>query len=170
MFKAWGPAGAALSLGVSIIAQLIALEMSLGDGTVSLSSKETWIKGITTAMTGALGGLILSNYTGFFAKEGFVIGLAVSASLVLATMRMGAIESGEIDSGSLESWILELGSLITAGLAGKFLGAAFYGAKGGPAGAMIPKGGGYTIVEESGGWGKLKSGAGWISLKYTEKV
>ena len=34
----------------------------------------------------------------------------------------------------------------------------------------LPKGGGYTIIEESGGWGKLKSGAGWISLKYTEKL
>ena len=137
MFKAWGPGGAALALGVSIVAQLIALEMSLGDGTVSLSSRETWIQGITTAITGALGGLILSKYTGLFAKEGFAIGLAVSASLVLTAMRMGAIESGEIDSGSLEAWILELGSLITAGLAGKFLGTAFYGAGGGPAGALV---------------------------------
>ena len=34
----------------------------------------------------------------------------------------------------------------------------------------LPRGGGYTIVQEKNGWGKLKSGVGWISLKYTEKV
>jgi hypothetical protein len=137
LFKAWGAGGIALSLGVSIVAQLIALETSLADGTVTLSSPEAWVQGIFTMFTGALGGLILSKYTAFFPKEGFVIGLAVSASLVLSTMRMGAIDSGEIESGSLESWILELGSVLTAGLAGKFLGTAFYGARGGPAGAMI---------------------------------
>ncbi len=137
LFKAWGAGGIALSLGVSIVAQLIALETSLADGTVTLSSPEAWIQGIFTMFTGALGGLILSKYTAFFPKEGFVIGLAVSASLVLSTLRMGAIDSGEIESGSLESWILELGSVLTAGLAGKFLGTAFYGARGGPAGAMI---------------------------------
>ena len=136
MFKAWGPAGAALALGVSIAAQLLALEMSLADGTVSLSSPETWIQGISTILTGALGGLILSKHTGFFAKEGFVIGMAASASLVLSTIRMGAIESGEIESGSLEAWILEIGSVLTAGLTGKWLGAALY-TGGGPMGALI---------------------------------
>jgi hypothetical protein len=34
----------------------------------------------------------------------------------------------------------------------------------------IPRGGAYTIVEESNGWGKLKSGAGWICLDYTERI
>ncbi|MBR5878878.1 MAG: hypothetical protein IKY91_04950, partial [Akkermansia sp.] len=95
LFKAWGAKGIVLSLGVSILAQLLALKTSLGDGTVSLSDKETWIQGIFTMLTGALGGLVLSKYSGIFPKEGFVIGLALSAALVLATMRMGAIESKE---------------------------------------------------------------------------
>lgn len=34
----------------------------------------------------------------------------------------------------------------------------------------IPRGGAYTIVEESNGWGKLKSGAGWVKLSYTKRV
>ena len=136
LFRAWGPGGAVLALGVSIVAQLVALEMNLADGTIKLSSPETWIQGIATTLMGAFGGAIISKHTGFFAKEGFAIGLAVSATLVLAAIRMGAIESGEISSGSVEAWILEIGSVLTAALAGKWLGAALY-TKGGPMGALI---------------------------------
>ena len=136
LFRAWGPSGALLGLSVSVLAQLVALEMSLADGTVSLSSKETWIQGITTILTGAFGGAIISKYTGFFAKEGFVIGLGVTASLTLLAIRMGAIESGEISSDSIEAWILEIGSVATAALAGKWLGAALY-TGGGPMGTLI---------------------------------
>ena len=136
LFKAWGVNGAVLALSVSIAAQLIAIEMNLADGTVSLSSSEVWIQGITTALTGALGGAILSKYTAFYAKEGFVIGLGVTASLVLLAIRMGAIESGEISSDSIESWIMQAGSVATAALAGKWLGAALY-TGGGPMGALI---------------------------------
>jgi hypothetical protein len=136
LFKAWGPGGAVLALGVSILAQLVAIEMNLADGTISLSSPETWIQSITTTLMGAFGGAILSKYTGFFAKEGFVIGLGVTASLVLLAIRMGAIESGEISSDSIEAWILEIGSIATSALAGKWLGAALY-TGGGPMGALI---------------------------------
>jgi hypothetical protein len=136
LFKTWGPGGAVLALGVSILAQLVAIEMSLADGTVSLSSPETWIQAITTILTGAFGGAILSKYTAFFPKEGFVIGLGVTASLTLIAIRMGAIESGKISSDGIEAWILEIGSLATAALAGKWLGAALY-ASGGPMGALI---------------------------------
>lgn len=136
LFRAWGPGGALLGLSVSILAQLVALEMNLADGTVSLSSPETWIQGITTTLMGALGGAIISKHTGFFAKEGFVIGLGVTASLTLLAIRMGAIESGEISSDSIEAWILEVGSIATAALAGKWLGAALY-TGGGPMGALI---------------------------------
>ena len=136
LFKAWGVNGAVLALGVSVLAQLIAIETSLADGTVSLSSPETWIQAITTILTGAFGGAILSKYTAFFPKEGFVIGLGVTASLTLTALRMGAIESGKISSDSIEAWILEIGSLATAALAGKWLGAALY-AGGGPMGALI---------------------------------
>lgn len=136
LFKAWGPGGALLGLSVSILAQLVALEMNLADGTVSLSSPETWIQGITTTLMGAFGGALIAKHTGFFAKEGFVIGLGVTASLTLLAIKMGAIESGEIKSDSVEAWILEIGSVISAGLAGKWLGAALY-AGGGPMGALI---------------------------------
>ncbi len=136
LFKAWGPAGATLSLGVSILAQLLAIKMSLADGTVDLSSPELWLQSIATILMGAFGGLLISKHTGFFAKEGFVIGLAATATLTLAAIRLGAIESGEIDSGSVEAWILQIGSIITAGLTGKWLGAALY-TKGGPMGALI---------------------------------
>lgn len=136
MFRAWGPAGATLALGVSILAQLIALKASLADGTVTLTSPETWIQGITTILMGAFGGALITKNTGFFAKEGFMIGLGVTASLTLSAIRLGAIESGEIESGSVESWIMEIGSVISAGLAGKWLGSALY-TKGGPAGALI---------------------------------
>lgn len=136
LFKAWGPGGAVLALGVSVLAQLTALEMSLADGTVSLSTPETWIQGITTTLMGAFGGALIAKHTGFFAKEGFVIGLGVTASLTLLAIRMGATESGEISSDSIESWILEVGSVATAALAGKWLGAALY-TGGGPMGALI---------------------------------
>ena len=136
LFRAWGPGGAVLALGVSILAQLVAIETSLADGTVSLSSPETWIQAITTILTGAFGGAIISKHTAFFPKEGFVIGLGVTASLTLMALRMGAIESGKISSDSIEAWILEIGSLATAALAGKWLGAALY-AGGGPMGALI---------------------------------
>lgn len=136
LFKAWGANGAILALGVSIAAQLIAIEMNLADGTISLSSPETWIQAITTTLMGALGGAIISKHTGFFAKEGFVVGLGVTASLALLAIRTGAIDSGEIKSDSLEAWILEIGSVATAALAGKWLGAALY-TGGGPMGALI---------------------------------
>ncbi len=136
LFRAWGVGGAVLGLGVSILAQLVAIEMSLADGTVSLSSPETWIQGITTTLTGAFGGAIIAKHTAFFPKEGFVIGLGVTASLVLLAIRMGAIESGEISSDSIDAWILEVGSVATAALAGKWLGAALY-TGGGPMGALI---------------------------------
>lgn len=136
LFRAWGPGGAVLALGVSVLAQLVAIETSLADGTVSLSSPETWIQAITTILTGAFGGAIISKHTAFFPKEGFVIGLGVTASLTLMALRMGAIESGKISSDSIEAWILEIGSLATAALAGKWLGAALY-AGGGPMGALI---------------------------------
>ena len=137
MFKSWGATGIVLSLGISILAQLIALKTSLADGTVTLGDKETWIQSVFTIFTGALGGLYLSKYSGIFPKEGFRIGLSLAASLVLMTLRMGAIESKEIDSGSWEAWLLELGSVLTAALTGKFLGTTFYGSKGGPGGALI---------------------------------
>lgn len=136
LFRAWGPGGAVLALGVSILAQLVAIEMNLADGTVSLSSPETWIQGITTMLMGAFGGAIISKHTAFFPKEGFVIGLGVTASLVLLAIRMGATESGAISSDSIEAWILEIGSVATAALAGKWLGAALY-TNGGPMGALI---------------------------------
>ena len=136
LFRTWGVGGAVMALGVSILAQLVAIEMNLADGTVSISSPETWIQGITTTLTGALGGAILSKYTAFFPKEGFVIGLGVTASLVLLAIRMGAIESGEISSDSIEAWIMTIGSTATAALAGKWLGAALY-TGGGPMGALI---------------------------------
>jgi len=137
LFKSWGAKGIVLSLGISILSQLIALYTSLGDGTVTLSDKETWIQGVFTIFTGALGGLYLSKHSGIFPNEGFKIGLALTAALVLATLRMGAIESKEIESGSWEAWLLELGNVLTAALAGKFLGTTFYGAKGGPGGALM---------------------------------
>ena len=137
MFKSWGTTGIVLSLGISILAQLIALKTSLADGTVTLEDKETWIQGVFSIFTGALGGLYLSKHSGIFPKEGFRIGLALSAALVLTSMRMGAIESKEIDSGSMEAWFLELGSVLTAALAGKFLGTTYYGKKGGPTGALL---------------------------------
>lgn len=136
LFKAWGANGAVLALGVSIAAQLLAIEMNLADGSVSLSSPETWIQAITTTLMGAFGGAIISKHTAFFAKEGFVIGLGVTASLALLAIRTGAIDSGEIKSDSLEAWILEIGSVATAALAGKWLGAALY-TNGGPMGALI---------------------------------
>ena len=137
LFKSWGAKGIVLSLGISILSQLLALYTSLGDGTITLSDKETWIQGIFTIFTGALGGMYLSKHSGIFPNEGFKIGLAVAAALVLATLRMGAIESKEIESGSWEAWMLELGSVLTSALAGKFLGTTFYGKKGGPGGALV---------------------------------
>lgn len=145
LFKAWGASGIVLSLAVSILSQLVALKMSLADGTVSLSDKETWIQGVFSILTGALGGMYLSKHSGIFPKEGFRIGLALTSSLVLTSMRMGAIESKEIDSGSWEAWLLELGSVLTAALAGKFLGTTYYGAKGGPGGALIGATAGFAL-------------------------
>lgn len=136
LFRAWGAGGLVLALAVSILSQVAAIKFSLADGTVDMSSKELWIQSIFTALTGALGGLVVSKYTGLFAKEGFVIGLGVSVALVLAGIRTGAIESGEIDSDSIEAWIFEIGSVISSGLAGKWLGSALY-KNGGPTGALI---------------------------------
>ena len=137
LFKSWGAKGIVLSLGISILSQLLALYTSLGDGTVTLSDKETWLQGIFTIFTGALGGMYLSKHSGIFPNEGFKIGLSLAAALVLATLRMGAIESKEIESGSWDAWMLELGSVLTAALTGKFLGTTFYGKKGGPGGALV---------------------------------
>lgn len=136
LFRAWGAGGLVLALAVSILSQVAAIKFGLADGTVDLSSKELWIQSIFTALVGALGGLVLSKYTGLFAKEGFVIGLGVSAALVLSAIRTGGIESGEIKSDSVLAWILEIGSVIAAGLAGKWLGAALF-TGGGPLGALI---------------------------------
>ena len=136
MFRAWGPGGLVLALAVSILSQVAAIKFGLADGTVDLSSKELWLQSIFAILTGALGGLLLSKYTGLFPKEGFVIGLGVSAALVLSAIRTGALKSGEIKSDSIEAWILEIGSVVAAGLAGKWLGAALY-KNGGPLGALI---------------------------------
>lgn len=136
LFKAWGAGGLVLALGISILAQVAAIKTSLADGAVDLSDTELWVQSIFTVITGSLGGLVLSKYTGFFAKEGFVIGLGVSVMLVLSAIRTGAVESGEIDTDSIEAWILEIGSVVSAGLAGKWLGSALY-KNGGPAGALI---------------------------------
>lgn len=137
MFRAWGAGGATLALAVSIIAQLVAIEMNLADGTISLSSPELWIQALSTAVMGALGGAIISKYTGFTTTEGFVIGLAASISLTLSAIRMGAIESGEIDSGSFESWIMEAISVASAGLTGYTIGKAVFGVSGAKAGLLI---------------------------------
>jgi hypothetical protein len=137
MFRAWGAGGATLALAVSIIAQLVAIEMNLADGTVSLSSPELWIQALSTAVMGAFGGAIIASKTGFFAKEGFVIGLAASISLTMSAIRMGAIESGEIDSGSFEAWIMEAISVASAGLTGYTIGKAVFGVSGAKAGLLI---------------------------------
>lgn len=124
MFRAWGPAGAVLALGVSIAAQLLAINLSLADGTVELTSKELWIQGISTVLMGALGGAIIATKTGFFAKEGFVIGLAASLALVMTAINTGAIESGAIDTDSFESWIMQAISVAGAGMTGLTVGKA----------------------------------------------
>ena len=170
LFKAWGPGGAVLSLSVSILAQLMAVQMSLADGTITLSSPELWIQSIATMLMGAFGGALIARQTGFFVKEGFVIGLAVTAALTLSAIRLGAIESGEIDSGSVEAWIMEIGSVLTAGLAGKWLGTALY-SKGGPMGALIGVTAGLvlnlvgTISVEGGDFGDSISD--WINVGIT---
>ena len=136
MFKAWGPAGAVLALGISIAAQLIAIEMSLADGTIELTSKELWIQSISTVLMGAFGGAIIATKTGFFAKEGFVIGLAASLAFVMTAINTGAIESGAIDTDSFESWIMQAISVAGAGMTGLTVGKALK-AGGGKTGLII---------------------------------
>jgi hypothetical protein len=138
LFKAWGPGGAVLALSVSILAQLAAIEMNLADGTINLSSKELWIQALTTTLMGAFGGAIIATKTGFFAKEGFVIGLGTTLSLTMTAITMGAIESGELDTGDFEFWIMQIISAAGAGMSGFTVGKALTGtATGGKAGFMI---------------------------------
>lgn len=170
LFRAWGAGGLTLALAVSILAQVAAIKTSLADGTVELSDTELWIQSAFSVVTGSLGGLVLSKYTGFFAKEGFLIGLGVSVMLVLAGIRTGAIESGEIDSDSIEAWIFEIGSVVSAGLAGKWLGSALY-KNGGPTGALIGVTAGLvlnlvgTIEAKEGDFGNEVSD--WINVALT---
>jgi hypothetical protein len=134
LFKAWGTKGVVLALAVSIAAQLVALNASLKDGTVTLDSPETWIQGITTALTSAFGAAWISNKFGFSKGAGFVIGLAIGASLVLSSIRNGGIASGEISNDSWESWTTKIGSVLAAGMGGQYLGKMF---NKGPVGFVI---------------------------------
>lgn len=138
MFRAWGPGGAVLALGVSILAQIAAITMSLADGTVSLSSPELWTQALVTVLTGGLGGAIIAKHTAFFAKEGLVIGLATTLSLTMIGINYGAIESGEIDTNSFESWLMQAVSVAGAGMTGFTVGKALAGTtSGGKTGMMI---------------------------------
>ena len=124
MFKAWGTKGVVLALAVSIAAQLVALNLGLKDGTITMSSPETWIQGISTALMGAFGAAWIARQMKFSPTTGFVIGLAVSASLVLSTIRNGGIASGEISNDSWESWLTKIGSVLSAGIGGQLIGKA----------------------------------------------
>lgn len=122
LFKAWGVNGIVLALGVSIVAQLLALNCSLKDGTVSLSDSETWTQGIFTALTSAFGAVWIASKTGFPKGTAMAIGFSIGASLVLATIRNGGIASGEICNDSWESWLTKIGSILSAGIGGAVLG------------------------------------------------
>ena len=122
MFKAWGTKGVVLALAVSIAAQLVALNFNLKDGTVTMSSPETWIQGISTALMSAFGAAWIAKQMKFSPTTGFVIGLAIGASLVLSTIRNGGIASGEITSDSWESWLTKIGSVLSAGIGGQLIG------------------------------------------------
>lgn len=137
LFKTWGVGGAVLGLSVSILAQIAAIELSLADGTVDLSSPELWTQALVTVLTGALGGAIIAKKTAFLAKEGLVIGLATTLSLTMMAINCGAIENGEIDTNSFESWVMQAISVAGAGMAGLTVGKALNGAAGGKTGLMI---------------------------------
>ncbi|WP_406044139.1 hypothetical protein [Succinimonas sp.] len=145
LFKMWGASGIVLALTVSIAAQLVAIETSLADGTISLSSDTLWKQAIVTALTGAIGGAVLSKYTFFLPKEGLIIGLAATISLTMMAINMGAIESGNIDTDSFESWIMQAISVAGAGMTGLTIGKAISSNGGGKYGLIIGVGVGLLL-------------------------
>ena len=122
LFKGWGAKGIVLALAVSIAAQLVALNASLKDGTVSFTDSETWIQGIFTALTSAFGAVWVASKTGFPKGIAFAIGLSVGASLVLSAIRNGGIASGEISNDSWESWFTKIGTVISSAVGGHLIG------------------------------------------------
>lgn len=129
LFKAWGPKGAVLALGVSIAAQLAAITLNLADGSVEMDDPQLWIQSaFTTALAGAGGGWMA--YKGLInvgVGKGVGLGLLAGLSLTLAAITIGDIAAdGEVTK---ENIITAIGSVLSA--------AGFGFVVGGPTGALI---------------------------------
>ena len=129
MYRGFGPKGLIVSLGVSLLTQLVAITMNLADGGVDFTDPELWIQSaFTTALGGVAGGILA--YKGLIkvpTGKAVGLGLLASLSLTLAAITIGEVLSnGEITT---ESIFTAVGSVLS--------GAGFGFMVGGPTGAMI---------------------------------
>lgn len=139
LYRAWGDRGLVLGIAVSIAAQLVAINGSLRDGSVSFEDPELWIQSAFTAALGGIAGGWLS-YKGLIplsTGKGVLMGMSAVASLTLISIRNGGVASGEITNNSFESWITKIGSVIAAAIGGKYIITALGGGKGGKMGMGI---------------------------------
>ena len=108
----------AMSLAVSVVAQLVAITLNVADGTVDIGDPKLWLQTAMTTLTGAAAGYFYFKGVGGVGKgKGALLGAAVSLSLSLAAITIGSAADGidgtEVVTGLLSS---ALGGAAGAGL------------------------------------------------------
>lgn len=131
MYKGWGVGGLAVAFGVSAIAQLVAIETTLGDGGVKFGDMRLWLQSAFTTATGA--GALLAGMKVFFPKSpingaSIAFSLAIAGSLVLSSIAAGEVDANGLNVKSALTGLAStaLAGLGTAGLV-TFLGVASAG-------------------------------------------
>ena len=129
MYKGFGAKGLVMALGVSVLAQLVAITMNLADGGVEMSDPQLWIQSaFTTALAGTTGGVLA--YKGLIKTstgKGIGLGLLAGLSLTLAAITIGEVTAN--GGVTKESILTGVGSVVAA--------AGFGFTVGGPWGALI---------------------------------
>lgn len=125
MYKGFGAKGLVMSLGVSMIAQLMNITMNLADGGVEIDDPQLWIQSaFTTALGGIAGGVLA--YKGLIPMsmgKGIGLGVFAGLSLTLAAITIGEVTAkGEVTKTSI---LTGLGSIVAAAGFGFTVGGAW---------------------------------------------
>lgn len=151
MYKGFGTKGLAFALGVSILAQLVAITMNLADGGVDFTDPQLWIQAaFTTAMAGVGGGILA--YKGLIpvsTGKGVGLGLLAGLSLTLAAITIGEVTAN--GGVTKESVLTGIGSVLAAAGFGFMIG--------GPYGAVIGAVAGLTVNIVGAAIGEISASA-----------
>lgn len=139
LYSFFGPKGAVIGIGVSIVANLIELALAIMNG-LDYNGLKANLMALFISVLGGIAGFTLTK-----SPQGAAIGFLTAAALALNIISIAAHLSGQLEEGTAESIWAKLKAALAAGFAGAAIG---FFAGGGPLGAIIGFAVGVSIDRE----------------------